>query len=171
MQFPDYLLHGQIQEIQFKLENNSINPINDLMITFTHPFMFGKSQEKLGDLDIDAEKIFKTWMRGEYIGFHTLKILVSYTSQGVLRLGRIQTTFEVKSSLKIQTRYETSLKDPNENVLQLNIQPTFDSKLILKQISSLTNHSLRIIKSLENEIFYFGVTSGDSNLNIIFDQD
>jgi len=43
--------------------------------------------------------------------------------------------------------------------------------LPLKQLSSLTNHSLRIIKTLGNEIFYLAVKPGDEAQNIIFEQD
>jgi len=57
LQFPDSLLHGQIQEVQIKVTNQVINPINDLCITFSHPFMFGKSQIKLGDLNQGEEKV------------------------------------------------------------------------------------------------------------------
>jgi hypothetical protein len=109
-------------------------------------------------------------MRGANIGFHTVRFVVTYKSQEKLRYYRLQATLEVKPSLKISTRYDLSLKEIDEAILQLAIRPALEARLTIKQISSLSSHNLRILKDIASEVYFITVKNGPQN-QILFDQD
>ena len=109
-------------------------------------------------------------MRGEIIGLHTIRYVVTYRSQEEIRYCRLQSNVEIKPSLKMNTRIDYSLKEIDESVLQIVAKPALEARLTIKQISSLSGHSLRVIKELASEVYYLGVRSGQYN-QILFDQD
>jgi hypothetical protein len=168
--FPETLIEGEVKNLQIVLRNQNLNTISGIFITFSHGFLFGRNSINLYDLAPGEENKIEMWMRGETIGIHTIRFVVTYQSQEEKRYCRLQSSVEIKPSLKITTRYDISLKSINESILQLYIKPALQAKLSIKQISSLSLHSLRLIKELASEVYYIGVQNGGHN-SIQFDQE
>ena len=118
---------------------------------------------KIADLEAGTENTIELWMRGERIGSHTVRLVVVYQSATELRYCRLQSTLEVRSSFKLSTRFDYSLKEISESVLSLVVRPAMQARLTVKQISSLSNHSLRLIKDIASEVYYIGVQQGPPN--------
>jgi tetratricopeptide (TPR) repeat protein len=170
LNFPDKLLEGQIQNLQVLLKNQNTNSVSDILITFSHGHLFGKNSIKIDEIDAGALVTLDVWIRGETIGSHTVKFLVTYKSQDELRYYRLQMPLEITSSLKVHTRYDYSLKEIDESIIQLVIKPGFEARLSVKQIASLSDHKIRIIKDIASEVYYIGVKQGQQS-SIKFDED
>jgi hypothetical protein len=160
---PDFLLEGEVQELKFKFKNESLNAIEDLSLSFSHPYLFGRSTISVGSLSESEEKEVKLRIRGEKIGFHLLRFLATYSSLDQKRFARFQHSLEVRPSLRVTTRLDYSVKDIHESILHLVVRPAIESRLELKQVTPLTGHSLRLIKDIANEVYYFGVSPGDGH--------
>ena len=161
--FPDRLLEGQVKMLQVKVRNDGPNSVSGIVMTVSHGFLFGKDTVKIADLEAGTENTIELWMRGERIGSHTVRLVVVYQSATELRYCRLQSTLEVRSSLKLSTRFDYSLKEISESVLSLVVRPAMQARLTVKQISSLSNHSLRLIKDIASEVYYIGVQQGPPN--------
>ena len=168
--FPDRLLEGQVKILQVKVSNDGPNNVSGIVLTLSHGFLFGKDTVRIEDLQAGTENTIEMWMRGERIGSHTVRFVVAYQSETELRYCRLQSTLEVKPSLKLSTRFDYSLKEINESVLSLVVRPAIQARLVIKQISSLSNHGLRLIKDLASEVYYIGVQQGSPN-QINFDEE
>ena len=159
VQFPDYLLEGEVAELVLQITNQGLNQVDDLLLTFSHSYLFGKNSLKIGSLSPGEQRKVTLKTRGEKIGAHLLRLLATYTSSDQKRYIRFQHSIEVRPSLKIQTRLDYSLKNIEESILHLVARPAVASRLELKNITSLTSHSLRLVKNLANEVYYVAVQS------------
>ena len=156
---PEYLLEGEIAEIVLLVTNQDLNKVEDLLLTFSHSYLFGKSSLNIGTLSASEQQkvILKT--RGEKLGTHLFRLLATYKSSDQKRFLRFQHSLEIRPSVKIQTRLDYSLKSVNESILHLVARPALQSRLEIKKIVSLTNHNLRLIKNIANEVYYVAVQS------------
>lgn len=170
LNFPERLLEGQVKNLQIKLGNYGENPLTNIVLTVSHSFLFGKTSVNIEELAAGTENTLEMWMRGERIGLHTIRLVLTYTSASETRYSRLQFTLEVKPSLKISSNFDFSLKEIDESVLSLVIRPAMQARLTIKQISSLSGHNLRLIKDIASEVYYIGVKKGLHN-EISFDGD
>ena len=163
VQCPEYLFEGETAEIVLLVTNQDLNKIEDLLLTFSHSYLFGKNSLRVGALSASEQHRVVLKARGEKLGTHLFRLLATYTSSERKRFIRFQHSIEIRPSLKIQTRLDYSLKNINESILHLVARPAVESRLEIKKIVSLTKHSLRLVKNIANEVYYVAVQSLPDN--------
>lgn len=164
------MYHGQVDQITLNLKNEGIHELDNISIFMSHSYMFGEMRIDVGTLEGNDEKEIKLWIRAEGQGVYPLRFVVIYNSGEEVRFVRLQKELNIQSAVKIVSRYDPSLKNIEEDVLQINVISCLPGTLKLNQLSALSNHSLRLIDSLSGTVFYLGITKGTSSQDLCIDQ-
>ena len=159
--FPNYLFDGEVRVLKVLITNQQVNPVESVNLKFSHSYLFGKNFIDLGELPAGGEKSVDLLIRGEKIGSHLVRFVSTYLSAGQKRFLRLQYALEVKPAVNISTRCEYSLKNIDESILQVVIKPAIESRLEVKQVTPLTEHSMRLIKNIASEVYYIGIQPGE----------
>ena len=169
--FPETLFQGQIHKFALEITNSELNSVEDVKLVFSHSFLFGSSQVDIGNLEASEQKQVDIWVRGEFVGLHTIKFVLVYYSQKELRYTRLQATLKVLKSLSVVTDLNSSLKEVHSKVLQVTVKKALEGELKVLQISTLTLHSLKKIEEIKNQVFYLGVEEGPENPDILMGEE
>jgi tetratricopeptide (TPR) repeat protein len=156
------LLHGQVSPFTLVLANLGSNDVEAIEISTSHNTFLGFTCKTIDQLPQSQALRLQMWVRGNIIGRHLVKILVVYTSASSKFLEKAEFAIEVKPSIKVVHKFGPSLRCIEENILCLSVYKEFAGKFVVKQLSSMTAHSLRLIQKLAGDRYFFAVKSGEA---------
>lgn len=163
------MYHGQVEQLSLHLYNEGIHELENITVFMSHNYMFGEKQLNIDSLEGNEQKELKLWIRAEGQGIYPLRFVVIYKSGEEIRFVRMQKELNILPAVKIVSRYDPSLTNIQEDVLQINVLSYLPGTLKLNQLSTISNHSLRVIDQLVGTVFYLGITQGTSHQDLCID--
>lgn len=159
--FPQVMLHGQVCPLTLVLTNQGPNDVDAIEFSTSHNTFFGFTNKSIDLISQGQSQRIQIWVRGDIIGRHCVRVLVCYTSCLNKLVEGLELPLEVRPSIRVVHKYGPSLRCIEENMLCLSVYKELAGKVLIKQLSSLTPHSLRLIQKFAGDRYFFAVKGGE----------